>query len=1158
VVVVLADQLSSTPPDSAHLSARKSHAHADQSAVLSSLAGPAPTDVKYFTLGNAFSATVTVDQATALAANPAVASVSPDANIALAPAAPATTTPDSTVTPNFTFVKPKPAPTPVVTGVPTVPPAICSTNPKKPELEPEALSTINARSDDPNAKTAASLGIDGSGVTVAIIADGLDPNQAGFIRKNGTSSIVDYQDFYGDGLNAPTGGAEAFGDASTISAQGNVVYDVADFANPAVVNFKGGHCYIKVVGVAPGANVVALKAGSELLPDSSILQAIDYAVTVDHVDVINESFGGNVYPDSSSRNGIETFDDEAVAAGVTVTVSSGDSAPTSTIGSPATDPNVISAGASTDARVYEQTGYALATAFGNGTWLDNNISALSSSGITQNGRTIDLVAPGEADWALCDNNGNFDECTNYAGTGFSNLQEFGGTSQSSPMTAGVAALVIQAFRKAHNGNSPTPAVVKQIITSTTRDLGFPGDEQGTGLLDARAAVEAALTYPGGSGSFNGKNSSGNNSNNHGNNSNGISSNVVFSTDQLTLEGAPGTTQTGQVQVQNVGTSRVTVSPSTRTYVNLATSTQTADIDAASTQTTPYPTTGAPWAYKKVTFSVPNGTDVLSAAIVWNSETPVNADGPVVRMSLFSPSGAYAANTRPQGGPEPANYGENDIREPQAGTWTAVLYTPQTGGFTGPVTLQAISKRAVPIGSISPSQFSLQPGQSRTVTVSLPTPSTGGDAAYTVSIGSSGGHQTAIPVIMRAIVPTSHGTGIFTGTITGGNARGAPAQTFSYAFDVPSNQNDLDVSVTLANDPGDLLEGFLIDPSDETPSIGTNADADGSGTTDLSMTDTVANPAPGRWRYVVVVENPVSGNELTENFTGTVAFNTQQVSVSTTKGTQNLIDGGRATLKFGKATTATLLVKNTSPAAIAVQTDARTDDQIQVQLAPQFAGSTIPLPIDVSDLADIPAYLVPPDTSRLAVTSSSTVPAQMELSSPGGGLDLFGNLQQAQDGSTLSTATDKEISPEFVGEGFWFPYVDEIGPFGVNGAPAASTSLVANATTAGFDSTITTSTGDPFLSAVDPTADFGTPLLIQPGATGAITITITPTAKKGSTVKGVLNIVTTPSGTPLFDTTGDVLLAVPYTYTVGAAASSLAVPVSSPPVSSPPVSSPSGS
>ena len=54
-----------------------------------------------------------------------------------------------------------------------------------------------------------------------------------------------------------------------------------------------------------------------------------------------------------------------------------------------------------------------------------------------------------------------------------------------------------------------------------------------------------------------------------------------------------------------------------------------------------------------------------------------------------------------------------------------------------------------------------------------------------------------------------------------------------------------------------------------------------------------------------------------------------------------------------------------------------------------------------------------------------------------------------------------------------------------------------------------STGDPFLAAVDPTADAGTPLVIAPGATATITVTITPTRQVGPTVSGVLHLVTPP-------------------------------------------------
>ena len=88
-------------------------------------------------------------------------------------------------------------------------------------LEPEALQVTNTAFSDTSTPQAQSI-VDGTGIKVAFIADGLDINNPDFIRANGQHVFVDYQDFSGDGLSAPTGAAEAFGDASAIAAQGRV------------------------------------------------------------------------------------------------------------------------------------------------------------------------------------------------------------------------------------------------------------------------------------------------------------------------------------------------------------------------------------------------------------------------------------------------------------------------------------------------------------------------------------------------------------------------------------------------------------------------------------------------------------------------------------------------------------------------------------------------------------------------------------------------------------------------------------------------------------------------------------------------------------------------------------------------------------------------
>ena len=157
--------------------------------------------------------------------------------------------------------------------------------------------------------------------------------------------------------------------------------------------------------------------------------------------------------------------------------------------------------------------------------------------------------------------------------------------------------------------------------------------------------------------------------------------------------------------------------------------------------------------------------------------------------------------------------------------------------------------------------------------------------------------------------------------------------------------------------------------------------------------------------------------------------------------------------------------------------------------------------------------------------------QIEWSSPGFGIDLFGDLRRAQAGNTVSTATVTERTGT-VGQGFWGTYPQQIGPFSDAGAPKGTSSIAATAVTQPFDPAVTSSTGDPYLNAVAPQPGLGTPALIAPGATGTVTVTVTPTGAKGTVVSGVLNLVTSPFTPVPFNATGDVIAQVPYTYTIG--------------------------
>ncbi|HWK29665.1 MAG TPA: S8 family serine peptidase [Solirubrobacter sp.] len=833
--------------------ARVAAAQADQKPVVAAIRGSGGTDIVQLVSVNAVAAHVSAAGVAALRALPAVKEIIPDATVPVGdpePTGPAVSkatkiTPDKTALAN----KQKSARADDTNPFPTV--NDCGTQ-DHPLIEPEALQTINAP-----AMTNAGLETEpGHGVIVA--NDGISTPPRGdlvgnpnFVRPaaDGGGSIV--VGAAPDDTTDSTDG-EYYGDASSIAAQGTVLYQ---YSKELPYSGLPDTCYFKLVGDAPGASLVdtntidtpeSVDHDPSVLSESQALKAIDAAVLKAHADIINESYG---YSNSPGNYAIHyAANDAAVDAGVTVVASSGDSGVSGTVSSPASDPKIIAAGATNTLRLS-------AMAFGFTGWVNNDITPLSSGGTTPENKVVDLVAPGYGGEAACNPNGS--DCPTNTQT-----EAFGGTSQSSPLIAGAAADVIQAYRDSHNGDSPSPALVKQLLTSTATDVGAPADQQGAGQVNIGAAVAAAQQTA-------------NTSVTTAPDTNGL----IATPGQLDLSGDGGTTSYPTVKLYNTSRSSTTV---TGTFRELGPeqqigSTVTENVSAPD-PALPVPADGAQ-AAPDITFDVPAGLDRLVADMIWPDAT----NGTILNFVLTDPAGRLRQVSYDYGSPASGrrqgsvpNIQHVEVANPEAGTWRVQIKWANgrahlqslpnvPGTYTGTVSFKAAGQNWITSPAASTTTISAH--GSATIPLQVAFPTAPGDHPESVQFVAANGAKTSLPIARRTLVPSAGGE--FDTLITSSVGRGV-GQISTFNVNVPAGRADLGVTVrtpdTSANDPMTL---FLVNPAGARVANPRLTVQTVDGTPMQTATVHVANPMAGTWEIDVELNLTTSGMEFRQTVVGDV-------------------------------------------------------------------------------------------------------------------------------------------------------------------------------------------------------------------------------------------------------------------------------------------------
>jgi hypothetical protein len=822
--------------------AMRADALSGQAAIVSSIRASHGTGLLQLTDPSSVAATLSPAEVTALRGNPAVAEVIPDPEIQVGQASP--------------------LPVPRVAKVAKTSNASSGTcpfnpaGPGKPLQEGEADADIHASNGNPSAPDEANSIATGSGVVVANEGMNELAGNPNFFRPDGSPVVIDAPSYTANDSND-----EYYGDASSIAAQGTVIYQYSGALPNATVPIPAG-CTFDIKGDAPDASLVDL---SDTPYDPSeqtlaqVVSGVDNAVSNDGAEVISESFGVPYVPGTPDATYFESVDNAAVAAGVTVVASSGDQGDSGTVNAPAADPNVISAAAVDNFRlVAMDDGYK--------SYVSNNMAALSSGGTAPTNRLVDLSAPGwyGTEAACADGSGG---CPPDYPT-----ESMRGTSEAAPLIAGAAADVIQAYRDTHNGASPTPAQVKEILTGTASDIDSPADQQGSGLLDVYAAVKAAQEMPGTTLSG-------------GNGSSGL----VATPSQLDLEGNGGSVTSQSVSLYNTGGSPVTVAGSYRQIgPEFQIGKTVTENVSAPNPSMPVAEAGAT-AASPITFTVPPHVDRLDLDLIWPDPTNNNR----LSIQVFNPSGALAQEsyddgtlaTATQAGTIP-NVQHIEVSAPQPGRWTArilwggvdqdLALPPVTPGtYTGPLSFKVSGQNWITTRASSP--VVIPAHASAPVPLRVALPASPGDHPESVQFTatSPGGARTvaatSVPVARRTLIPSSGGSfqTLITSSVGRNQGGQSVGQVSTYNTVVPAGVSQLTTTFRTADVSADnTITYYLVSPAGTVAASGSTPDAGGASPGTVTLT--AADPVAGTWEIDVVLGLTVSGKEFTQTVDGTVA------------------------------------------------------------------------------------------------------------------------------------------------------------------------------------------------------------------------------------------------------------------------------------------------